>query len=187
MERQKADRRMLSVTCHEDCLLEMTNTTCLAHFGCAWDPVESHCQINKDATVDGQGWIGVLLSLLGDIIINIGMNSMKYAHNGNMHETTGEPIQHYLRLPLWYNPRQPPRSQSTTRAENPRPLPPYRPQPPLPPSTAPTSALLSSSCPRRLPSLLAPNRCVVPGAKVPGPDLTPPASPAHPSPAVTPQ
>ncbi|KAJ1475058.1 magnesium transporter NIPA-domain-containing protein [Baffinella frigidus] len=93
---------MLRVTCHEDCLMEVTNSTCLEHFGCVWDQDASHCQIDKNNTVDGQGWIGVLLSLLGDIIINIGMNSMKYAHNGNQHEITGDPIRHYLRLPLWW-------------------------------------------------------------------------------------
>lgn len=118
---------MLRVTCHEDCLMEVTNSTCLEHFGCVWDQDASHCQIDKNNTVDGQGWIGVLLSLLGDIIINIGMNSMKYAHNGNQHEITGDPIRHYLRLPLWYHPDQPPPSQSSTR-------PPSTPPPSPPPS-----------------------------------------------------
>ena len=45
---------------------------------------------------------GVLLSLVGDIIINVGMNSMKYAHNINEDPATGKPIKHFTRIPWWW-------------------------------------------------------------------------------------
>ena len=45
---------------------------------------------------------GVLLSLVGDIIINVGMNAMKYAHNINEDPATGKPIKHFTRIPWWW-------------------------------------------------------------------------------------
>jgi len=53
-------------------------------------------QITKDA------WIGIILSLLGDIIINVGMNCMKYAHNINIDPESKMPLKHFTRIPWWW-------------------------------------------------------------------------------------
>ena len=45
---------------------------------------------------------GVMLSLIGDIIINIGMNAMKHAHNINTDPETNAPIKHFTRIPWWW-------------------------------------------------------------------------------------
>ena len=42
------------------------------------------------------------LSLIGDIIINVGMNSMKHAHNINTDPETNKPIKHFTRIPWWW-------------------------------------------------------------------------------------
>ena len=42
--------------------------------------------------------IGIVLSLVADIIVNIGMNSMKYAHNVNINDD-GEPVKSFLLVP----------------------------------------------------------------------------------------
>ena len=44
----------------------------------------------------------MVLSLIGDIIINVGMNSMKHAHNINTDPETNEPIKHFTRIPWWW-------------------------------------------------------------------------------------
>jgi hypothetical protein len=41
-----------------------------------------------------------MLSLIGDIIINVGMNSMKWAHMQNTDPDTGKPIKHFAPIPL---------------------------------------------------------------------------------------
>lgn len=43
-----------------------------------------------------------MLSLVGDIIINVGMNAMKHAHNINTDPDTNEPIKHFTRIPWWW-------------------------------------------------------------------------------------
>jgi len=43
-----------------------------------------------------------MLSLIGDIIINVGMNSMKWAHMQNTDPDTGKPIKHFARIPWWW-------------------------------------------------------------------------------------
>ena len=99
----------LQVTCHEDCLGSFDNATqwnrawCTSQPGCIYSN-SSGCTVPGQETLSGEGWIGVVLSLAGDIVINVGMNAMKYAHNSNTDEETGEPIKHYLSLPLWYVP-----------------------------------------------------------------------------------
>ena len=45
---------------------------------------------------------GVMLSLIGDIVINIGMNSMKHAHNINTNPETGKPFKHFTLIPWWW-------------------------------------------------------------------------------------
>ena len=44
----------------------------------------------------------MLLAVIGNIIINIGMNSMKHAHNINSDPETGKPIKHFARIPWWW-------------------------------------------------------------------------------------
>lgn len=60
------------------------------------------CHINSSETFGGNGWIGVVLSMVGDIIINIGMNAMKHAHNINQDPVTKEPIKHFIYVPWWW-------------------------------------------------------------------------------------
>ena len=45
---------------------------------------------------------GVVLSLVGDIVINIGMNAMKHAHNINTDPDTQSPIKHFTKIPWWW-------------------------------------------------------------------------------------
>ena len=44
----------------------------------------------------------MVLAVIGNIIINIGMNSMKHAHNINSDPETGKPMQHFARIPWWW-------------------------------------------------------------------------------------
>ena len=44
----------------------------------------------------------MVLAVIGNIIINIGMNSMKHAHNINSDPETGKPIKHFSRIPWWW-------------------------------------------------------------------------------------
>lgn len=76
--------------------------------GCVWanatvnDGWQGQCRISSAQEFTGKAWIGVLLSLLGDIVINIGMNAMKWAHMQAMDPGTGKPIKHFSRIPWWW-------------------------------------------------------------------------------------
>eukprot|EP00292_Cryptomonas_paramecium_P033511 CAMPEP_0113709998 /NCGR_PEP_ID=MMETSP0038_2-20120614/29901_1 /TAXON_ID=2898 /ORGANISM="Cryptomonas paramecium" /LENGTH=344 /DNA_ID=CAMNT_0000635983 /DNA_START=281 /DNA_END=1312 /DNA_ORIENTATION=- /assembly_acc=CAM_ASM_000170 len=47
-------------------------------------------------------WIGILLSVIGNVIINAGMNAMKHAHNINQDQHSKEPIKHFASIPWWW-------------------------------------------------------------------------------------
>jgi len=62
----------------------------------------ARCGISSSQEFDGKAWIGVMLSLIGDIIINVGMNAMKHAHNINTDPETKKPLKHFTRVPWWW-------------------------------------------------------------------------------------
>lgn len=74
--------------------------------GCVWtnatDVSDGSCRIEASQEFSGKAWIGVLLSLVGDIIINIGMNAMKHAHNINTDPVTEKPIKHFTLISWWW-------------------------------------------------------------------------------------
>ena len=97
---------VLPVTCHYTCPTLPNASVCEAMMGCVWanatDVSDGSCGIAKSQEFSGKAWIGVLLSLIGDIIINIGMNAMKHAHNINTDPATEKPIKHFTLIPWWW-------------------------------------------------------------------------------------
>uniref|UniRef100_A0A7S4P4L0 DUF803-domain-containing protein n=1 Tax=Guillardia theta TaxID=55529 RepID=A0A7S4P4L0_GUITH len=88
----------LDITCNHVCPKLLTNATCTAFHGCKWTP-EGKCTLGQSVT--SSIWIGIILSLVADIVINIGMNAMKYAHNTNM-DDEGRPIKSFFLVPCWW-------------------------------------------------------------------------------------
>mmetsp|Transcript_17476 Transcript_17476/g.39575 ORF Transcript_17476/g.39575 Transcript_17476/m.39575 type:complete len:490 (-) Transcript_17476:242-1711(-) len=92
---------MLNVPCHEHCPLQNSSAACLSLNGCLWNNVTNSCYIGE-GQITNDAWIGIILSLLGDIIINVGMNCMKYAHNINIDPETGKPLKHFTSITWWW-------------------------------------------------------------------------------------
>lgn len=60
---------VLQVTCHEQCPDQISIGACHEKYGCEWMNATQTCHINSSETFGGNGWIGVVLSMVGDIII----------------------------------------------------------------------------------------------------------------------
>jgi len=84
----------------------LSNETCSVFSGCRWDIAGGDAAVYSCTPGEAGGgkstiWIGIILSLVADIIVNIGMNSMKHAHN--IHTSPdGSPIKSFLAVPWWW-------------------------------------------------------------------------------------
>ena len=94
------ERDGLDITCQNVCGKQLTNATCTAFSGCRW-ALDGVCTTGGDVGGPATIWIGVVLSLVADVIVNIGMNAMKHAHNINTAED-GTPLRSFLTIPWWW-------------------------------------------------------------------------------------
>jgi len=93
----------LDYTCHQVCGKQISNETCSSFSGCRWDTEHDvySCMPGEAGGGKSTIWIGVILSLLTNFVINIGMNAVKYAHNINTNDD-GTPIKSFVFVPWWW-------------------------------------------------------------------------------------